>query len=136
MRNFAGAPRVKALDTRHRRGATVCCRFCGRWPGGTDRKEARVRIRHVALDPLGYACMGWIHGGGGSMAAIRSSTVDAPGEVRGATGSQAERERGSQSLFGSLALSYVAAVILLAGLVWAGGLWNLLGNTRLLALFY
>jgi uncharacterized membrane protein YbhN (UPF0104 family) len=43
----------------------------------------------------------------------------------------------SQSnLFGSLALSYLVTVGLLLSLVWAGGLWNLLANTRLLDLFY
>lgn len=47
-----------------------------------------------------------------------------------------ESEKTEFSVFSSVSLSYLVAAALLAGLVWAGGLWNLLANTRILALFY
>lgn len=53
----------------------------------------------------------------------------------GLASSHLDGDSGS-GLFGSLALAYTAAAFLLAWLVWAGGGWNLMANTRFLSLLY
>jgi uncharacterized membrane protein YbhN (UPF0104 family) len=68
------------------------------------------------------------------MAAVRSTIEEPTSEARpGAIDARAPR---GKSLFSAFALSYGLAGVLIATLIWAGGVWNLLGNTRLLALLY
>ncbi len=64
------------------------------------------------------------------------STAEAPAGELTRQPADAPVSREQRSLFGAFALAYGLAGLLVATLVWAGGAWNLLGNTRLLALLY
>jgi uncharacterized membrane protein YbhN (UPF0104 family) len=67
---------------------------------------------------------------------MATETRRAPGGPTGNDLASSSLTSSQGGLFGTIALSYIAAAFLLGWAVWAGGFWNLIANTRLLALFY